>query len=263
MSDEAAIQGISRLVTGGIMTVLSRQSSTGSFALSSCSHVSPFAVAMLTTALLMSSSFGAIADTAPKTDDEKAFYSIGAGFAENLKSLNPVSSREIEVMIQGIRDGVADKGLAVDQQQGSGLIRAMAEQRQSAANELEKRAAVDFIAAEAKKSGAKTTESGLVYTVLTAGTGESPGATDTVRVHYHGTLRDGKVFDSSVQRGEPAEFPLNKVIPCWTEGVALMKQGGKSRLVCPSSIAYGDRATGSIPGGAALAFEVELLEIVR
>ena len=94
------------------------------------------------------------------------------------------------------------------------------------------------------------------------GSGASPSATDKVKVHYHGTLRDGTVFDSSVERNSPAEFPRNRVIPCWTEGVAKMKVGGKSRLVCPAEIAYGDRSTGRIPGGAALSFEVELIEIV-
>ncbi len=91
--------------------------------------------------------------------------------------------------------------------------------------------------------------------------GENPTATSTVRVHYHGTLRDGTVFDSSVQRGEPISFPLNGVIPCWTEGVLKIKVGGKAKLVCPSDTAYGDQGSGSIPGGAALAFEVELLAI--
>ena len=93
--------------------------------------------------------------------------------------------------------------------------------------------------------------------------GASPGATDKVRVHYHGTLRDGSVFDSSVDRGQPAEFPLNRVIKCWTEGVAMMKVGGKSRLICPAAIAYGEQGRPGIPGGAALTFEVELLEIVQ
>ena len=112
-------------------------------------------------------------------------------------------------------------------------------------------------------AGAKTTESGLVYSEITAGDGASPGATDKVRVHYHGTLRDGSVFDSSVDRGQPAEFPLNRVIKCWTEGVAMMKVGGKSRLICPAAIAYGEQGRPGIPGGAALTFEVELLEIVQ
>jgi FKBP-type peptidyl-prolyl cis-trans isomerase FkpA len=114
-----------------------------------------------------------------------------------------------------------------------------------------------------KEDGAQVQSSGLVYFEVEAGSGESPAVTDTVKVHYHGTLANGAVFDSSVARGEPAEFPLNRVIACWTEGVAMMKVGGKAKLVCPPGIAYGDRgAPPSIPGGAVLTFEVELLEIV-
>jgi FKBP-type peptidyl-prolyl cis-trans isomerase FkpA len=96
---------------------------------------------------------------------------------------------------------------------------------------------------------------------ITEGTGENPTEASTVRVHYHGTLRDGTVFDSSVDRGEPISFPLSGVISCWTEGVQKIKVGGKAKLVCPSDTAYGDQGSGSIPGGAALAFEVELLGI--
>jgi FKBP-type peptidyl-prolyl cis-trans isomerase FkpA/FKBP-type peptidyl-prolyl cis-trans isomerase FklB len=120
----------------------------------------------------------------------------------------------------------------------------------------------DFLAKAAAATGATKTASGLVYTPIKEGKGPSPKATDTVKVHYHGTLTDGKVFDSSVQRGEPATFPLNRVIPCWTEGLQLMKVGGKSKLVCPSGIAYG--ASGRPPviqPGATLIFEVELLAI--
>ena len=107
-----------------------------------------------------------------------------------------------------------------------------------------------------------TTSSGLIYQSLKEGTGASPKATDTVRVHYHGTLADGKVFDSSVQRGQPAEFPLNRVIPCWTEGVQKMKVGGKAKLTCPPQIAYGARGAGGvIPPNATLTFEVELLGV--
>jgi len=107
--------------------------------------------------------------------------------------------------------------------------------------------------------------SGLSYLELKAGQGASPSATDTVRVHYRGTFPDGKEFDSSIARGQPAEFPLNRVIKCWTEGVQLMKVGGKARLVCPAAIAYGERGTpgGPIPPNATLHFEVELLDIVK
>jgi FKBP-type peptidyl-prolyl cis-trans isomerase len=113
-----------------------------------------------------------------------------------------------------------------------------------------------------KEQGAQTGESGLVYFELRQGTGKSPAATDQVKVHYHGTLPDGTVFDSSVQRGEPATFPLNGVIPCWTEGLQKMQVGGKAKLVCPAKIAYGSQgAPPTIKPGATLIFEVELLAI--
>jgi FKBP-type peptidyl-prolyl cis-trans isomerase FkpA len=110
-----------------------------------------------------------------------------------------------------------------------------------------------------------TTKSGLVYQSLKDGTGASPAATDTVKVHYRGTFpADGKEFDSSYKRGEPTEFPLNRVIPCWTEGLQLMKPGGKAKLTCPPAIAYGERGAGSvIPPNATLNFEVELISVKR
>ena len=113
----------------------------------------------------------------------------------------------------------------------------------------------------ATEPGAVKTESGLIYFETKAGSGASPTATDTVKVHYTGTLIDGTEFDSSRSRGEPAEFPLGGVIKCWTEGLQKMKPGGRAKLVCPSEIAYGDRGRPKIPGGATLLFDVELLEV--
>ncbi|MEG0821669.1 MAG: FKBP-type peptidyl-prolyl cis-trans isomerase [Burkholderiaceae bacterium] len=114
----------------------------------------------------------------------------------------------------------------------------------------------------AKEAGATRTNSGLVYRSLKDGTGASPAATDTVKVHYKGSFPDGKEFDSSYGRGQPATFPLNQVIPCWTEGVQKMKVGGKAKLTCPASIAYGSRGAGKvIPPDATLQFDVELLGI--
>jgi FKBP-type peptidyl-prolyl cis-trans isomerase FkpA len=116
--------------------------------------------------------------------------------------------------------------------------------------------------AAAKEAGAVVTKTGLVYRSLKDGSGATPGAADTVKVHYKGTFPDGKEFDSSYSRGTPIEFPLNRVIPCWTEGVQRMKQGGKAKLTCPSAIAYGERGAGGvIPPNATLLFEVELLGI--
>jgi FKBP-type peptidyl-prolyl cis-trans isomerase FkpA len=119
-----------------------------------------------------------------------------------------------------------------------------------------------FLGKAAAEPGAVKTSSGLVYTELRAGTGASPRASQTVKVNYRGTLIDGKEFDSSYKRNMPIEFPLDRVIPCWTEGVQKMKVGGKAKLVCPASIAYGEQGSPPvIPGGAALVFEVELLGI--
>jgi len=124
--------------------------------------------------------------------------------------------------------------------------------------------APDLAARAAREAGATVTPSGLVYRQLAAGTGESPVATDRVRVHYRGVLADGKEFDSSHKRGQPAEFALNRVIPCWTEGVQKMKAGGKALLTCPPGIAYGERGAGGvIPPNATLQFEVELLGVVK
>jgi len=121
--------------------------------------------------------------------------------------------------------------------------------------------ALDGSAAEAK---VERTASGIEITMLKEGSGPSPKATDTVKVHYRGTLTNGKEFDSSYGRGEPATFPLNRVIPCWTEGVQKIKVGGKAKLQCPSNLAYGSRGVpGTIPPDAPLVFEVELLEIAK
>lgn len=121
---------------------------------------------------------------------------------------------------------------------------------------------IEFLSQNMTKEGVVTTESGLQYKVLTKGTGEThPTATDKVKVHYHGTLTDGTVFDSSIARGQPIEFGLNQVIKGWTEGLQLMVEGEKTRLFIPSELGYGNRSAGSIPAGSALIFDVELIKI--
>jgi FKBP-type peptidyl-prolyl cis-trans isomerase FkpA len=125
-------------------------------------------------------------------------------------------------------------------------------------------AALSLVACAVTAQGPVTTKSGLVYQSIKEGSGASPAATDTVKVHYRGTVQDGKEFDSSYKRGEPTEFPLNRVIPCWTEGVQMMKPGGKAKLTCPPAIAYGARGAGAaVPPNATLNFEVELISVRR
>jgi FKBP-type peptidyl-prolyl cis-trans isomerase FkpA len=121
-----------------------------------------------------------------------------------------------------------------------------------------------FAATAAQAGTPEKTPSGLIYESLKDGTGTKPSSTDSVQVNYRGTLADGKEFDSSYKRGQPATFPLNRVIPCWTEGVSKMKEGGKAKLTCPPAIAYGSRGAGSaVPPDATLTFEVELLKVMR
>jgi FKBP-type peptidyl-prolyl cis-trans isomerase FkpA len=165
---------------------------------------------------------------------------------------------------QGMTDGVLNKSKKVDLQVYGPKIQDLQKTRMATLSATETKAGQSYLAKAAAEKDAKKLPSGLVITTLKPGTGATPAATDNVKVHYHGTLTDGTVFDSSVQRGEPATFPLNKVVPCWTEGVQQMKVGGKSKFVCPAEIAYGDRgAPPRIKPGATLVFEVELLDIVK
>ncbi|OGL11213.1 MAG: peptidylprolyl isomerase, partial [Candidatus Rokubacteria bacterium RIFCSPLOWO2_02_FULL_73_56] len=152
----------------------------------------------------------------------------------------------------------------VDLQAYGPKIQGLQTARLAAVAAVEKKAAQAFLAKAAADKGASKTASGLIITTLKAGTGAAPKTTDRVKVHYTGSLVDGSVFDSSVKRGEPITFPLNGVIKCWVEGLPLMKVGGKSKLVCPSELAYGDQGRPPrIKPGATLVFEIELLEIVK
>ena len=197
----------------------------------------------------------------PKTDEDKMFYALGRAISQNLTPYE-LSAKELAMVVAGLEDGVKGKESVVDIGEYGQRLAELARERAQAAAGKERDASAEFLSAQAGLDGAQTFESGLVYFETVAGDGPSPAATDTVEVHYHGTLRDGTVFDSSVERGTPATFPLNRVIPCWTEAVQKMKVGGKARLVCPADIAYGDRGSPPrIAPGAALVFEVELLGI--
>ena len=205
------------------------------------------------------------AASAAMSEDEKAVLAFGAAVgqqvAQQVKALN-LSPAEIELLKKGLHASLAGEKPQYDIRQYGSVLQARAEKNAAAAAVGEKQKSAAFRDSAAAEPGAVKTASGLVFKTVKPGSGPSPKASDTVRVHYHGTLTDGKVFDSSVQRGQPVEFQLNQVILCWTEGVQRMKVGEKARLVCPSDIAYGDGGRGpDIPPGSTLVFEVELLGI--
>src|SRR5947208_14769628 len=198
-----------------------------------------------------------------KSDEQKTPYALGFVISQNLASF-ALSPADLEVVLAGVSDGVLKKEFKVDVQTYGPKIPALQTARAGAAAAVEKKAGQAFLDKAAAEKGATRTASGLIITTIKAGTGPSPKTTDKVKVHYHGTLTDGTVFDSSVQRGEPIVLPLGNVLRCWPEGVQLMKVGGKSRLVCPSDIAYGDQGRPLvIKPGATLVFEVELLDIAK
>lgn len=204
---------------------------------------------------------GTPAPIAALTDEQKTIYAVGLLMQRSIRQLD-LSPDEIEVVMRALTDAAAGRP-AVDLNEWGPRIQPFATARGLRMTTREKANSAAYLDAAAGETGAVKTASGLVYRDITAGTGASPTASDTVRVNYRGTLINGTVFDSSYDRNEPAEFALGAVIPCWTEGVQRMRVGGKARLVCGSDLAYGDAGAPTIPGGAALIFEVELLEIVR
>ena len=230
-----------------------------------------------------------------KTDDDKTFYALGLVVGRNLNNFN-LTPAEIELVKAGLSDQLSKKTPQVEIDVYGPKIQALAQARmgsnpggppggqtppgqpgqpaaaaqpnpqaaaqmaQAAADQKKKSA--DFEAIAEKEAGAVKTPSGLIFKTISPGKGDSPKASDKVKVNYEGKLVDGTVFDSSYKRGQPIDFPLNQVIPCWTEGVQKMKVGEKAQLVCPATIAYGERGRPPvIPGGATLVFQVELLEI--
>jgi FKBP-type peptidyl-prolyl cis-trans isomerase FkpA len=198
----------------------------------------------------------------PQTEEQKAFYALGIGLSKQLMQLQPLKPDEVDMIGQGLTDALSNKPPKADPEVYGPKVRDIAQARMKTASEAEKKKGQEFLEKAAKDKGAKKTESGLIYEETTPGTGPTPKATDTVKVNYRGTLIDGTEFDSSYKRNQPATFPLSGVIKCWTEGLQLMKVGGKAKLVCPSDIAYGDRgAPPNIKPGATLVFEVELLSI--
>jgi FKBP-type peptidyl-prolyl cis-trans isomerase FkpA len=196
-------------------------------------------------------------------DEQKQLYALGVAVSQSLSEFE-LSESDLEIVKSGLSDGILKRTLKVDLQTVKPKIQQLVQARAAVVGAREKKAGAAFMAKAAAEPGAKKTASGAIVTMLKEGKGPSPKASDTVKVQYQGTLMDGTVFDSSIQRGQPATFPLGNVIKCWTEGVQEIKVGGKARLVCPADIAYGDRGSPpAIKPGATLVFEVELLEIVK
>ena len=201
-------------------------------------------------------------------EDAKVAYSLGYIFGKN--NATAIENLDIEKFVAGFKDGYAGKQGALTEEDIKKILtdykeRRVAEaqaefQKQSADNKARSEA---YLAENGKKAGVVTTTTGLQYEVITQGTGAQPKATDTVEVHYEGKLTDGTIFDSSIQRGQTASFRLDQVIAGWTEGLQLMKAGGKYRFTIPSALAYGEMGAGTIPPNATLVFDVELIKVTK
>jgi FKBP-type peptidyl-prolyl cis-trans isomerase FkpA len=198
-----------------------------------------------------------------ENEDDKTFYAMGFMLGSNLQRLN-LSDKEMSALYKGLSASAKNEKSEVDMATYQQKIQGLFKDRMDKAAVKEKDAGKNFLETFKKTAGVQTTASGLAYQVIKEGTGATPGPEDVVEVHYHGTLSSGEVFDSSVERGQTISFPLNRVIKGWTEGLQLMKVGGKTKFVIPSDLAYGDAgAPPKIPGGATLVFEVELFKVSK
>lgn len=198
------------------------------------------------------------------TDETRVSYGIGRQLGGQLRD-NPPPGASLDAIIAGITDAFAGQPSRVSEAELTAsfkVIRDIMQAEAAAKAEAAAGAGLAFLAENAKRDGITVLASGLQYEVLTAGEGSKPSREDTVRTHYHGTLIDGTVFDSSYDRGQPAEFPVGGVIAGWTEALQLMNAGSKWRLYVPSELAYGEQGVGSIPPHSVLVFDVELLDVL-
>ena len=193
------------------------------------------------------------------TDEQKTIYALGLSIYNSISQFD-LSPAELELVKRAITDAAAKKP-AEELPVWGPKIQALMQSRSAKVSERQKADSEAYLTKAAAETGAVKTNSGMIYREINPGNGAAPTASDSVKVNYKGTLMDGSVFDSSYARNEPAEFPLNHVIPCWTEGLQLMKPGGKAKLVCPANLAYGEQGRPGIPPGATLTFEVELISI--
>jgi FKBP-type peptidyl-prolyl cis-trans isomerase len=196
------------------------------------------------------------------SEHEQALYAIGVRLGRSLAPF-ALAEGELAVVLRGLSDTVLGRELAVNETALQARIDALREQRRAAASEAERAASAAFLERAAREPGAVRMDSGLVFLELRAGAGPAPALGDRVRIHYHGRLRDGNAFDSSVERGSSVQLALANALPCWREGLLRMRVGGKSRLACPAALAHGPAGDPPrVAGGAAVSYEIELLEIV-
>lgn len=216
----------------------------------------------LAAALFLGSVASATAAEAPAlTDNDKTFYAIGVSVARSLDVFN-LSPSEFETVKKGIEDAHTGRNSEFNALSYNVRIQELAKERRKATGKKQAGAGKAYLEQAAHEKGAVKTASGMVFNSQVEGKGGSPGKTDVVKVNYRGTLVDGREFDSSYRRNRPLEFKLDNVIPCWSEGLQMMKPGGKAKLVCPPELAYGDSGAGEmILPGATLVFDVELLEM--
>lgn len=217
------------------------------------------AIAVVAAAALTSCSNKNSSNVKLNNSNDSLSYAIGLDLGESLGQ-SDLTSLDLQLMMKGIKDQM-DSIPAFELQEARQYIQSEIQKKQEEKAELDKLDGKKFLEENKAKSGVQTTASGLQYKVVTEGTGVKPSATDTVEVHYHGTLTNGETFDSSVDRGETVKFPLNQVIPGWTEGVQLMSKGSKYIFYVPENLAYGSRAMGKIKPYSTLVFEVELFDV--
>ncbi len=197
------------------------------------------------------------------TELDSVSYGLGVNIAENLSNQG-IEGLNVEALAKGMEDYLSKADLAIDKEQIGDLLNAYMGSLQMKKAEKAMKEGADFLVENAKKKGVVTLPSGMQYEIITEGNGEIPKASDRVSTHYHGTLIDGTVFDSSVQRGQPADFGVTQVIKGWQEALQLMPVGSKWRLYIPYDLAYGDRGAGGAIGPyATLIFDIELLEILK
>ena len=220
------------------------------------------AIAVLSIALISCNEKATtVKSSVPANLVDSVSYALGVNIGANLKQ-SGFENINTDMLAAAINGVYADDSMLFTPESAGEVINSYMMIQSESKAQGAKQEGIEFMSKNAAKEGVVTTASGLQYEVVEEGTGASPIATDMVTVHYHGTLIDGTVFDSSVERGEPAQFPLNGVIPGWTEGLQLMKEGGKTRFYIPSDLAYGDRGASELIGpGATLIFDVELIKV--